>query len=76
MFVSDYRPTKRIGIEEMDGALLMLRDLIDDKRADGEADAPWYEGAWAAVHTMRFGKFEYPRDFMRVLENEIRMLSA
>lgn len=76
MFVSDYRPTKRIGIEEMDGALLMLRDEADERRANGEADAAWWEGAWAAVHVLRNGRFEYPRDFVAVLENTIKMLSS
>ena len=75
MFVSDYRPTKRIGIEELDGAILMLRDAIDDKHANGEADAPWYEGAWLALRAVRFGNYEYPRDFMAVLVNDIAEFS-
>lgn len=76
MFVKDNRPTKIISAEEMDGALLMLRDAVDDKHANGEADVAWWEGAWAAVHVLRNGKFEYPRDFVAVLENTIKMLSS
>ena len=74
MFVTDYEPAKKVGAAELDGALLMLRDRIDEKRENGEADAALYEGAWAALYVLRCGRFNYPRDFMTVLENELRML--
>ena len=74
MFVTDYEPAKKVGVEELDGALRILRETVDDKHANGEADAALYEGAWAALYVLRCGRFNYPRDFMAVLENELRML--
>ncbi len=73
MFVTDYEPAKKVGVEELEGALRMLRETVDDKRANGEADAAHYEGAWAALYVLRYGRFNYPRDFMALLENELRM---
>lgn len=71
MFVSDYRPTKRIGLEELDGCLKLLRDEVDEKLANGEADAPYYEGAWLAMQLLMTGKFDYPHDFMQVFANDL-----
>lgn len=71
MFVGDYRPTKRVGIEEFDGTLRMFRDAIDNLYADADSRLHYYEGAWIALRAMRFGQFEYPRDFMAVFENEL-----
>ena len=71
MFVTDYEPAKKVGVEELDGALLMLRDAIDEKTENGEADVARYEGAWAALFVLRFGRFNYPRDFMAVFEREL-----
>ena len=52
MFVGDYRPTKRVGIEELDGALRILRDRIDQAYADANARQHFYEGAWLALGTL------------------------
>ena len=71
MFVGDYRPTKRVGIEELDGALNMLGDRIDRAYEDQDARQRFYEGAFVALQTMRFGHFEYPRDFMAAFEANI-----
>jgi hypothetical protein len=71
MFVGDYRPTKRVGIEELDGALRMLVDRIDTAYADADARLHFYKGAWLALRAIRFGQFEYPRDFMAVFEKDI-----
>lgn len=71
MFVGDYRPTKRVGIEELDGALRILRDRIDEAYAEQDGRLHYYEGAWLALRAIRFGQFEYPRDFMAVFENDI-----
>lgn len=71
MFVGDYRPTKRVGVEEMDGALRMLRDKVDDLHAAGDDRVRYYEGAWVALSAMRYGTFEYPRDFMAVFERDL-----
>ena len=71
MFVGDYRPTKRVGIEELDGALKMLCERIDTAYADADARLHFYEGAWIALRAIRFGQFEYPRDFVWVFENDL-----
>ena len=71
MFVGDYRPTKRVGIEELDGALRILRDRIDQTYEDADARQHFYEGAWLALRAIRFGQFEYPRDFMAVFDNDL-----
>ena len=71
MFVGDYRPTKRVGIEEFDGALRILRDRIDSAYADADGRLHFYEGAWIALTAIRYGQFEYPRDFMAVFENDL-----
>ena len=70
-FVSDYRPTKRIGIEELDGAIKLLIDHVDDMQDNGEANADYYMGAALALETIRYGSFKYPQDFVAVLENKI-----
>lgn len=71
MFVTDYEPAKKVGVEELDGALLILRDAIDEKLENGEADAAYYEGAWAALFVLRYGRFNYPRDYFAVFEREL-----
>ena len=35
-FVSDYKPAKRIGIDELDGTIKLLIDRIDDMQENGE----------------------------------------
>lgn len=71
MFIGDYRPTKRIGIEELDGCINMFVDRLDDIDANGEAHGELYAGALIAIETIRNGNFEYPRDFMAVFENRV-----
>jgi hypothetical protein len=71
MFVSDYRPTKRVGIEELDGTLRMLRDAVDEGHADGDDRVRYFEGAWIALSTLRYGSFQYPRDFVAVFERNL-----
>ena len=71
MFVNDYRPTKRIGIEELEGAIKLLGDAADAMRADGVAGAAQYEGAMLALSAIRYGRFEYPRDFVAVFERDL-----
>lgn len=68
MFVGDYRPTKRVGIEELDGALRMLRDRIVKSYENCDGRLRYYEGAWIALSAIRHCQFEYPRDFMAVFE--------
>ena len=70
-FVSDYRPTKRIGIEELDGAIKLLIDHVDDMRDSGELGCDYYMGAALALEAIRYGSFKYPQDFVAVLENKI-----
>lgn len=72
MFVSDYRPTKRIGIEELDGAIKLFGDRYLDAAESGEADATAYGGASLVLELIRNGKFEYPQDLLAVFENKLK----
>lgn len=71
MFVGDYRPTKRVGIEELDGALNMFEELIVEAYENADARQRFHEGAYVALQTMRFGHFEYPRDFVKAYLNNL-----
>ena len=71
MFVKDYRPTKSIGVDELHGAILMLRDKIDEMSANGEAGLEYYEGAYFALCAIRDFNFEYPRDFLATFTRSI-----
>jgi hypothetical protein len=70
MFVSDYRPTKRVGVEELDGAVRLFGQAVERLRAEGVAGVGWYEGAWLALVLLRDGKYEYPADFLAVFGNK------
>lgn len=75
-FIGDYRPTKRVGIEEMDGCIKLLSDKLDEATVNGEADAQIYMGALLTMETIRHGRFEYPHEFIAVLENKINELKG
>ena len=70
MFVSDYRPTKRVGIEELDGCISLFEQAVERLHADG-VPCEWHEGAWLALSILRAGKFEYPAEFVAVFENKL-----
>ena len=74
MFVNDYRPTKRIGIEELDGCINLFQQAIEAMNEDGVAGIEQYEGAWLALELLRNGKYEYPADFLAVFENKLEEL--
>lgn len=71
MLISDYQPTKRIGVDELDGTINMLARRTQDAYDNGESCAPIYEGAWLALSALRMFRFEYPRDFMNTLAGMI-----
>ena len=75
-FVSDYRPTKRIGIEELEGCLNLLVHRLEEVADNGEAGGALYMGALVALETIRNCNFEYPHEFMAVLENRFRELEG
>lgn len=75
-FVSDYRPTKRIGVEELGGAITALANKLDEIDESGEATADFYIGALLTLETIRYGNFEYPRDFLAVFENKVNAYIA
>lgn len=70
MFIDDYTPTKRIGMEELEGCVRMFEYRIDD-HADDEIVSPttWMdEGASLALRLILTGRFRYPTDFMDVFD--------
>ena len=73
-FIGDYRPTKRVGLEELDGCLKLLIDKLDVTAENGEMSTALYMGALIALETMRNGRFEYPQDFMAVFDNQVKEL--
>lgn len=75
-FIGDYRPTKRVGIEELDGCIKLLSDKLDDIAENGETSTGVYMGALIALETMRNGRFEYPQDFMAVFDNRVNELEG
>ena len=75
-FIGDYRPTKRVGIEELDGCIKLLNDKLDETAENGEMSTALYMGALIALETMRNGRFEYPQDFMAVFDNRVRELEG
>ena len=76
MFIGDYRPTKRVGIEEMDGCIKLLSDKLDEATDNGEVDAQIYMGALLTMEIIRNGRFEYPHEFVAVLENKVREMDG
>lgn len=71
-FIGDYRPAKRVGVEELDGCIRMLTDKVDEMQEAGEADSEYYVGALLALECVRHGNYEYPRELAWVLEEKIK----
>ena len=75
-FIGDYRPTKRIGIEELDGCINLFTQKLDEIMENGEATDELYMGALIALETIRGSRFEYPHEFMAVFDNRVRELEG
>jgi len=76
MFVSDYRPTKRIGVEELDGCVSIFAQAVEDMNAESVPGIEFYEGAWLALSLIREGRYEYPGDFFAVFANKIEDMTS
>ena len=70
-FIQDYRPTLRIGLDELHGACNVFRDRVDELYADADGRLRYYEGAWLALRLIESGRYEYPADFMAVFDNQL-----
>ena len=71
MLVDDYTPTKRLGVEEMEGLQAALERRIDAAALDGTDATPraWREeGAWLAVHLLLTCRFRTQEDFLQVFD--------
>ena len=69
MFVEDYTPVKRIGVEELEGCVGILERRIDEAALGEPNPQQWREeGAWLALHLMLTGRFRYPEDFVSVFD--------
>ena len=75
-FIGDCRPTKRIGIEELDGCINLFTQKLDEIMENGGATDELYMGALVALETVRNGRFEYPHEFMAVFDNRINELQG
>ena len=76
MFVGDYRPTKRLGVEELDGAVNLVSEAVSRMRDDGVAHVEMYEGMLLALQMIRNGHFEYPADFLAAFEAKVQDLTG
>ena len=67
MFVDDYVPKKRIGVEELEGCVNIFDRLIDEDPDKEISPLAWMmSGARLALHLMLVSKFRYPEDFVNV----------
>ena len=72
MLVDDYTPTKRLGIEEMEGLQATFEHRMDNRALGMNDDTPEQyrdEGAWLAVHLLLTGRFKTQQDFIAVFDN-------
>lgn len=62
-----YRPSTRIQHDELDGLLNVLDRTIAERGENGEADTPYYVGAFEALRIIRYHEFlDTQEDFMRL----------
>lgn len=67
-----YRPSTRIQHDELDGLLNVLDRTISEHGEDGEADTPYYVGAFEALRIVRYHEFlDTQEDFMRLFERAL-----
>lgn len=79
MFIDDYTPMKRIGIEELEGCIRQLEGRIDEAVENGEDMLPvmWItEGAWLALHLMMTGRYKYGADFLAVFDEQVKRFTS
>lgn len=72
MFVGDYRPTKRVGIEELDGCINLVCQKLDELDQAGNEKADFYAGCLLTLECIRFGNFEYPHELLAVFDNKVQ----
>ena len=69
MLIDDYRPMKRLGVEELDGLVNMLEQRIGAAAFDEPTPRQWRdEGAWLALHLLLTGRFDTPDTFLAVFD--------
>ena len=69
MLVDDYTPTKRLGVEEMEGAASVFWERVEWARAEADARHKAYLGAWIILHLLLVSKIKYPNDLLEMFEN-------
>ena len=68
MLIDDYRPTKRVGLEELEGATRIFRERVDESFADADSRHKAYLGAWLVLHMLLVSNFKYPKDLLDAFE--------
>ena len=69
MLIDDYRPMKRVGMEELEGLVNMLEQRIDAAAFDEPGPQQWRdEGAWLVLHLLLTGRFDTPDTFLAVFD--------
>lgn len=69
MLIDDYKPTKRLGIEELEGAAKVFREKVEWSFAEADSRHMAYLGAWIILHLFLVSKFNYPKDLLEAFEN-------
>lgn len=75
-FVSDYRPTKRIGMDELEGCVRIFERRIDEGMLERDpTPADWMdEGARLVLALVHDCNFKYPQDLVDVYDARRREL--
>lgn len=69
MLVDDYTPTKRLGIEEMEGASDVFWERVEWSYSEADSRHLAYLGAWIVIHLLLVSKVRYPGDLLKMFEN-------
>ena len=69
MLIDDYKPTKRVGIEELEGATRIFRERVEWAFEEADSRHMAYLGAWLVLHLLLVCNFKYPKDLLEAFEN-------
>lgn len=68
MLIDDYRPTKRVGLEELEGATRLFRENVEWALEEADSRYKAYLGAWLVLHMLLVGNYKYPKDLLDAFE--------
>lgn len=69
-FIKQYSPATRVNHEELEGAMRLLADLVEEH--DDDFRSFFYFGAYATLDVIEHNEHvEYPKDFVAVLDRKL-----